>query len=1079
MAAQIFPFGTALTVVWHLTKPDGTPFSLNGYSYHVYYKTGNKEIEANSSHLAASGNTLSIVIPAAEPVAPGEYAMRLVLRQNGNLFCTLNYNAAFVLSRQLAVDPAMQNQEQAGSVVHLYTVAEFYLLAPVVPVVGEDGFWWVNGARIVTPDGENVPADHSVRYDSTTKYLIIDEGRVDASGQSIQQTITDVADALADWERRYAEAEGSEDESEAGDGSRWGAFKAADASRQEYETSRQQAEGQGDYSSDPNSRRVKELARQTAETARQKAEGQLGNSDPDYAASRIKKELDRQKAEGQLGSGDADYADSRIKKEIDRQTAEGTPDDDPDDPTVLTRWAQYKRAVAATEAANTATDRANTAAEAAEHQVDVKRGYGIQSVTQPVVATTNGGVNTIRVTTEDGKTFDFQVRNGKSSAGFFQTAALLNSGIPAPNVGDYAFVSKAEDGSFPAYIYVCTTAGTWSATEAEYDGDSVDLTPYATKEQVNQLGQYIENPEWVKVVTDSEDKILFGVKADGKFYFGAGCPPQVQEYISIYGYDKDAVDAILATKVDKVTGKSLIDADFASAQKAEENLEWMDAKTDSEGRLLSGRDKNGELHEIVGVKTKKISASEYEFPSQLIDNLREDIIIGKYKPAEWYRQGLTYEAKGSTKLSPLVYKIPGNAYIGVVSYPDGTLFYTTKSSSEDPAHIVRVNKDGTQETLLTVSGNIRAFDFLWFDSHYNLYVSPPRCEKDETNANSGLYRLAYGADTFVHVLSLYDPDAVNPEARVMNYDCIREVTEDFNGNLYAGVYGGNPPERENPSLYKSTDGGLTWTYLVNLDYLAPGGKHIHAIEYNPYDNKLYCVVGEVNKLLRSADGGTTWEDCECTLELGKGFGMCIVPDGVLLGSDIGFRSGLSKVYGDLTFKTVAKTWFLAWPTFRVSDFTGWIYAFSRIDEGMTSELKSWPPREAISDPSVLQDWKDGDYTGGTAPSNLAAWEEYNAAITPYSPENAIRPTQTAVLVSRDFGESWEILLRINESDYDNATILSRSTGYFRNGEMSFTVGSNTFVISEGKHRYIENGVDCAGDVLIKLNGGTTIVNPIF
>ena len=168
----------------------------------------------------------------------------------------------------------------------------------------------------------------------------------------------------------------------------------------------------------------------------------------------------------------------------------------------------------ASEAEN-AAGRANTAAAAAEHQVDVKRGYGIQSVTQPVVATTNGGVNTIRVTTEDGKTFDFQVRNGKSSAGFFQTSQALNTAIPSPNAGDYAFVSKAEDGSFPAYIYVCATAGTWSATEAKYDGDSVDLTPYATKEQVSQLGQEVNGGEETQTVSATETKVNFRMPING------------------------------------------------------------------------------------------------------------------------------------------------------------------------------------------------------------------------------------------------------------------------------------------------------------------------------------------------------------------------------------------------------------------------------------------------------------------------------------------------------------------------------------------------------------------------------------
>ena len=39
----------------------------------------------------------------------------------------------------------------------------------------------------------------------------------------------------------------------------------------------------------------------------------------------------------------------------------------------------------------------------------------------------------------------------------------------------------------------------------------------------------IENPEFTEVHTDADDKILYGVKQDGDFYFGAGIPSQIQE----------------------------------------------------------------------------------------------------------------------------------------------------------------------------------------------------------------------------------------------------------------------------------------------------------------------------------------------------------------------------------------------------------------------------------------------------------------------------------------------------------------------------------------------------------------------
>ena len=52
------------------------------------------------------------------------------------------------------------------------------------------------------------------------------------------------------------------------------------------------------------------------------------------------------------------------------------------------------------------------------------------------------------------------------------------------------------------------------------DEFTTDTTQWAIAEE----GVYIDNPEFVYVKTDNEDKILYGVKKDGEFFFGVGCP---------------------------------------------------------------------------------------------------------------------------------------------------------------------------------------------------------------------------------------------------------------------------------------------------------------------------------------------------------------------------------------------------------------------------------------------------------------------------------------------------------------------------------------------------------------------------
>ena len=172
-------------------------------------------------------------------------------------------------------------------------------------------------------------------------------------------------------------------------------------------------------------------------------------------------------------------------------------------------------------------------------------------------------------------------------------------------------------------FYLATTPGTYTnlgglvVTDGEvallkYDSSwHKDVTGIATANQVSQLGQYVDNPEWVRVVTDSEDKILYGVKADGKFYFGDGCPPQVVEYIedkinelSLDEYEDivtflgDLIDGdTLATLLNAKLDKEGLDADALATVQAVENPEYIQVTTDSEGKILGGRKTDGTVVE--------------------------------------------------------------------------------------------------------------------------------------------------------------------------------------------------------------------------------------------------------------------------------------------------------------------------------------------------------------------------------------------------------------------------------------------------------------------------------------------------
>ena len=117
------------------------------------------------------------------------------------------------------------------------------------------------------------------------------------------------------------------------------------------------------------------------------------------------------------------------------------------------------------------------------------QGDSVQDVEQTQTSHENGGVNKIKFTLSNGQAYEFQVRNGTTSTGLFPTLADLQAAYPSPVVGQYAFVGSG----FPADIYVCTTAGTWTDSGEDYDGDNVDLTDYATKAEVNELDLKVDD----------------------------------------------------------------------------------------------------------------------------------------------------------------------------------------------------------------------------------------------------------------------------------------------------------------------------------------------------------------------------------------------------------------------------------------------------------------------------------------------------------------------------------------------------------------------------------------------------------
>lgn len=170
----------------------------------------------------------------------------------------------------------------------------------------------------------------------------------------------------------------------------------------------------------------------------------------------------------------------------------------------------------------------------------------------------------------------------------------------------------------------------------------------------NTIHLITDNPEFVCIAVDADDKILYGIQKDGNFYFGAGCPQQVKDYVQhkidvIIGVgdvtekidtinemiaffdtinndttlrqlletsadsiaiekeraevaeqhlddikaNKEEVNTALNTKVDKEEGKSLVNTEYAEGVHYIESPEFAEIKVDAEQRILEATYKDG------------------------------------------------------------------------------------------------------------------------------------------------------------------------------------------------------------------------------------------------------------------------------------------------------------------------------------------------------------------------------------------------------------------------------------------------------------------------------------------------------
>jgi hypothetical protein len=134
--------------------------------------------------------------------------------------------------------------------------------------------------------------------------------------------------------------------------------------------------------------------------------------------------------------------------------------------------------------------------------------------------------------------------------------------------------------------------------------------------QQNKLKFFViaNNPEYLYAITDKYDRFLFGVKKDGGIEWAVGIPQPVKDAVdSLKNYTDGLVALInssLDSKVDKETGKSLVDSLFAEGVYVVSNPEYIYAVVDKENRVLFGVRRDGKFEWSTGIPSQLESVLE-------------------------------------------------------------------------------------------------------------------------------------------------------------------------------------------------------------------------------------------------------------------------------------------------------------------------------------------------------------------------------------------------------------------------------------------------------------------------------------
>ena len=146
-----YRIGNDMTILWSVTNKDGSPFSLIDKEVHLYYTCERGRFEAD---IEIQDNVVAWSFLGSIQRVLGDYTLTLeILQSDGKRAIRKDICEAFTLVGKSCEESTGKGNGQInkGSEITLVTDLDIYRISPMIPYVGYNGNWFVDGVDTKQP----------------------------------------------------------------------------------------------------------------------------------------------------------------------------------------------------------------------------------------------------------------------------------------------------------------------------------------------------------------------------------------------------------------------------------------------------------------------------------------------------------------------------------------------------------------------------------------------------------------------------------------------------------------------------------------------------------------------------------------------------------------------------------------------------------------------------------------------------------------------------------------------------------------------------------------------------------------